>query len=63
MAARVRETDSNSKTPEGATEMKTQIIKTEGLSGNHNQGGLKVKPQIVAGNQINHNQGGLKVKR
>lgn len=64
MGSRVRETDSKQKArflKEG-TEMKIQIIKAEGNSLNHNQGGLKVKPQLVAGAGINHNQGGLKIR-
>lgn len=48
---------------EGATKMKTQSTKIEGINLNHNLGGLKVKAQVVEGIRMNHNLGGLKVNR
>ena len=43
--------------------MKTRIIRTEGLTFNHNQSGLKVKPQLTKGLTFNHSQTGLQVKQ
>ena len=42
--------------------MKTQITLTEIVVTNHNQGGLKVKPQLNEYVWPNHNLGGLKVR-
>ncbi len=42
--------------------MKTQVTLTEYVFGNHNLGGLKVKPQLTEIIWGNHNLGGLKVK-
>lgn len=42
--------------------MKTRIIRTEWIGPNHNQGALKVKPQLTHLLSANHNQGALKVR-